>query len=402
MDEIFGQMREIEPDAGLFRPITLNMMGLFLERRAIKDKRPIISLRENFLEDHLAQCIRREDVREHAPAVLKGMITRRGTSRAKSVSELSAETRISKDAVTGCLINLREQGIVRCVDQRAKVWELSHDLVAQLLNNILRGRWHMSTPLLFLSALALPIVAAGYLLFLSNPHRAERHDEEQTEVSQSMPADIRKGRAFGIDPAPDQIVDWKQLKEHGVVFAFVKATQGISFNDPAFRKNWSAMKESGIIRGAYHQMSGGNAELQAKAFADQVGRLMLPDDLPPAVCFEEPAASGPAPTIRDLDIFIEETQKLFGRRPIIYGGSLLRDAVKRGSSPSALFACPLWIASYRDSPALPNGWSKWTFWQFSDGQIGPTDSIREVFRGDTNLFNGSEADLRKFISESKL
>src|SRR5262249_54534243 len=96
----------------------------------------------------------------------------------------------------------------------------------------------------------------------------------QTE-GQSMPVD-RKGRAVGIDATHADVVDWKQCKVHGVVFAFVKATEGTSFKDPAFRENWSAMREAGIIRGAYHYMRGGNAESQAKIFADQVGPAIYP------------------------------------------------------------------------------------------------------------------------------
>lgn len=105
MDDIFEQMQEIE-SAGSFRPIILNMMGLFLERKAINDKRPIESLRENFLEDHLNKCINRGDVRVYAARVLEKMITRRAMARPKSVLELARETGISEKAIAGCMVNL--------------------------------------------------------------------------------------------------------------------------------------------------------------------------------------------------------------------------------------------------------------------------------------------------------
>jgi len=184
MDQIFKQMREIEPDAGLFRPITLNMMGLFLERKAVLEKREITSLRENFLEEHLQQCVNREDVREHAVAILKKMITRRGTNRAKSVSEIATETSLNENVISGCLLNLRDQGIVRCIDEREKVWETSHDFVAQLLKNIFSSRWRISTPLVFVLAPILPLIAVCY--FVSVKPTDGNKSVEPTDASKSV------------------------------------------------------------------------------------------------------------------------------------------------------------------------------------------------------------------------
>jgi tetratricopeptide (TPR) repeat protein len=56
-------------------------------------------------------------------------------------------------------------------------------------------------------------------------------------------------------------------------------------------------------------------------------------------------------------------------------------------------------ASYSDGLdpfALPNGWSNWAFWQYSDKGVVPGINGS----ADMNVFNGSSLDLRKFIAET--
>ncbi len=43
----------------------------------------------------------------------------------------------------------------------------------------------------------------------------------------------------------------------GRVFAFAKATDGVSYVDPTFAANWVAMKQAGLVRGAYHYFEAG-------------------------------------------------------------------------------------------------------------------------------------------------
>ena len=57
----------------------------------------------------------------------------------------------------------------------------------------------------------------------------------------------------GIDVSHHQgEIDWTKVKNDGIVFAFMKATQGLRFVDPRFKLNWAATEKAGIIRGAYH------------------------------------------------------------------------------------------------------------------------------------------------------
>lgn len=47
--------------------------------------------------------------------------------------------------------------------------------------------------------------------------------------------------------------DWANMRDrYGLTYGFAKATEGEGFRDSRFRENWSAMKDAGLVRGAYH------------------------------------------------------------------------------------------------------------------------------------------------------
>src|ERR1700761_4245634 len=61
------------------------------------------------------------------------------------------------------------------------------------------------------------------------------------------------GAVPGIDVSHHQeVVNWAAVADAGEVFAFAKASEGMSVPDLYFADNWSGMKKAGILRGAYH------------------------------------------------------------------------------------------------------------------------------------------------------
>lgn len=53
----------------------------------------------------------------------------------------------------------------------------------------------------------------------------------------------------GIDVSYHQFeIDWKKVKEHGVSFVFVKATEGVDYLDSMFVKNWKQLEEENMLR----------------------------------------------------------------------------------------------------------------------------------------------------------
>lgn len=47
-------------------------------------------------------------------------------------------------------------------------------------------------------------------------------------------------------------IDWIQIKEQGINFAFIKATEGSAYTDTYFSQNWETIADTGILYGAYH------------------------------------------------------------------------------------------------------------------------------------------------------
>src|SRR5215472_10861520 len=99
----------------------------------------------------------------------------------------------------------------------------------------------------------------------------------------------------GIDVSHYQgTIDWASVRTAGIVFAYAKATEGITYTDPLFTNNWSAMKAAGVVRGAYlffHSNDDPTAE--ADHYLSVVGTI-APGDLPPMLDVEVTDSQTPA------------------------------------------------------------------------------------------------------------
>src|ERR1700737_3115624 len=107
---------------------------------------------------------------------------------------------------------------------------------------------------------------------------------------------------YGIDVSHHNgVIDWPRAATLGVTFAFAKATEGCdrshsSYTDRTFATNWQAMRDAGVIRGAYHFIGlpldttprsqwTGDLHRQIDHFLETVGPL-APGDLPPVLDLE--------------------------------------------------------------------------------------------------------------------
>jgi lysozyme len=191
----------------------------------------------------------------------------------------------------------------------------------------------------------------------------------------------------GIDVSDHQgSVDWNAVKQAGKSFAFIKATDGITWTDPDFATNWSGAKAAGLLRGAYHfYETNDDPTAQAENFLNAV--QLEAGDLPPVVDIEKLHSGGSvSQVVKDLQTWLDVVEKATGRMPIIYTDRSFWSSL--GTSAFGLY--PLWIAEYGvQSPSLPAGWANWTFWQFSEsGTVtGVSGSV------DLDVFNGSLAEL---------
>jgi lysozyme len=192
-------------------------------------------------------------------------------------------------------------------------------------------------------------------------------------------------------------VDWEALKSSGVFFVFIKASQGTAFVDPQFRENWDAAGRAGMIRGAFHFLSGdAPGELQASNFLLKISEVQIEAcDLAPALDFEQDTTNTSSARIEDARSWLEVVQSATGRVPILSGGAYLLsfDAVSRED----LRQFPLWLAAYVNGPpAAPKPWSRYLLWEFTDGAHGPAIPGIEF---ETMSFSGSREDFFKLTQQ---
>ncbi len=191
----------------------------------------------------------------------------------------------------------------------------------------------------------------------------------------------------------DLIGDINQVKT-GAVYAFLKAFEYSA--DSRFAPRWKAMKTAGIIRGAYDFFHPSRPALaQATAFLNLVGTLE-PDDLP---CVLDWESSDGMPSGKDRDAGFEwltTVENATKKTPIIYGAPYFLQAL---ALDSRFARFPLWVAHYGVvCPLVPEPWKTWTFWQGSENNSVPG----MIGHCDTDVFNGSLDDLKKFIAKSSV
>ncbi len=161
-------------------------------------------------------------------------------------------------------------------------------------------------------------------------------------------------------------INWRQMSD--VKFAFVKATQGTTFHDPMCTSNLNKAHAAGVYLGVYHFVDlAGCGEEQAqfvldavKAFPGMPVALDLEDDPSTPNIAAQIGKDGVRKIVEDFSSIIHDKT---GKLPFIYGSpSWLNTYVGAGFGGH-----PLWIAEYGvDAPTLPDGWSKYTVWQFTD------------------------------------
>ncbi len=184
-------------------------------------------------------------------------------------------------------------------------------------------------------------------------------------------------------------VDWSEVKAQGIAFAFVKATEGMTFVDPKFSANWSGMAGAGILQGAYHYwIVGDDPQAQAKNFIATVP--LARGALPPVLDVEKPGNQSPRALAADLKTWLRLIEAHYGVKPLIN-----TDPDFWNSRVQADFsAYPLWLSNTKVKvPTLPEGWRSWTFWQYEQNVALPG-----VPKGaDRNRFKGSLAALHDFL-----
>lgn len=187
-------------------------------------------------------------------------------------------------------------------------------------------------------------------------------------------------------------VDLQAASRDGILGVIHKATQGLTFKDPAFAGNRQKAAAAGLLWGAYHFGTGDDGAAQAEFFLNTVqpgaGDLLVLD-------FEQ-NPQGATMTLDQARAFVTQIQQATGRWPGLYAGSLLKELLGTAKDP-LLANCWFWLAQYGPAAVIPANWSKWTMWQYTNGAQGDGPyEVNGVGRCDRNKFNGTAAELTAF------
>ena len=222
------------------------------------------------------------------------------------------------------------------------------------------------------------LIIGIFVIKINNPNR-ERYPVRGVDVS-SYQGDI----------------DWELLASQDIQFAFIKATEGSSYVDPYFEKNYSSAIKTNLRIGAYHFFSfESSGKTQAENFCEKVSYTdsMLPPVLDVEYYGSYSSLSGAElENVRsELRICIDEIEKHFGITPVIYATQKSKNEIIGDEFSD----CDLWIRSVylRVSDNM-----NWSFWQYSDRQKLDGYNGEEKYI-DMNVFNGNLEEFRQYGAE---
>ena len=218
-----------------------------------------------------------------------------------------------------------------------------------------------------------------------------------TLLNFSAPAAEAGAYVKGIDVSEYQgTIDWPTVATTDTRFVIIRATKGVTYDDPSFAANLAGAEANGLEVGAYHRatprkLKDGTADLtDARLEADHFLEVAAPGfgDIIPALDIEETGAMVPSQLVAWVRRWVTRVNNELGVHPMIYSSPYFWTTNMGDSTWFADHGYPLWIAHWNvPSPTVPaSDWQGegWTFWQWTHKPGLPgisTDLDRDRFGG---------------------
>lgn len=203
-----------------------------------------------------------------------------------------------------------------------------------------------------------------------------------TTISQKRLTDLNC--VLGLDCSKYQKdINWTLAKAAGIQFAFIKITEGTTGHEDNLynlKARVLSAQQNGVKVGYYHFARPGNVEVPENDAIEEAQNVIdhvafLPKvQLPVVLDIEAYSDSNIWDNkVNHMNRFITTfIQKLNEQniRTIFYSYKSFTD-----SNTNPIFGLqPLWIAAYLNNPeanvpAIPNGWTEWKIWQFTEKGI---------------------------------
>ncbi len=178
------------------------------------------------------------------------------------------------------------------------------------------------------------------------------------------PSPAPAGR-IGVDVSHHQgSIDWRRVSADGISFAYLKATEGSTFTDPALTTNWAGARAAGLRVGGYHYFTlCSPPEPQADHFLAALRSVGAgPRSLPPVVDLELIGNCDPPPSRADLlpavNAFLNRVEQATGRRVVVY----VHPDLERSHDLVGELGRRQWVRRLGDRPPPDDWW----LWQRSD------------------------------------
>ncbi len=125
---------------------------------------------------------------------------------------------------------------------------------------------------------------------------------------------------YGIDVSKWQgTIDWAKVKADGVVYAFIRVSDGINTFDSKFVRNWEEAKKHGILRGVYQYFRPNVDPIAQANLVLENLELYGQGELPPVIDAEQSVTDfTPGTDYSDpIGIWIEAVEAALHVKPII-------------------------------------------------------------------------------------
>ena len=195
--------------------------------------------------------------------------------------------------------------------------------------------------------------------------------------------------------AGDGIIDWAKVKAAGVEFAFIKASQGTTIHDARHATNGGVAKVAGLLFGSYCFFEPtSNASDQAKYFIECVEKDGGFDgQLIPIIDAEKRGGMTVNQYSASIQAWLDVVEAHIGRKPGVY----VNGEYAENQLAHTFGEYPLWLATWTTTPpsGRVGGWTGWTWWQ--NDAYATVPGMPNTNGVDTDRFNGTLDDLKKFI-----
>jgi len=163
------------------------------------------------------------------------------------------------------------------------------------------------------------------------------------------------------------VIDWKKVRNSGVTAAYLKATEGVNWNDPKFQENRKAANAHGIHIGAYHFASLYDGKLEAEHFLRTIGHVGNKDLKPVLDLESNPKRVSSAGQRAFVAAFNKTVHDRTGVWPMFYSYG----SYAYGINFPKPVGNGLWLAAYgrndgKEYPvSVPRPWKKYVAHQFT-------------------------------------